>query len=160
MVHKGTNSSKRRALAGSGTLNRNARKVVDSRFRNMAFFDPEDILQVKYEMLRSVHRDGAPIQKASEDFGFSRITFYKTSQAFKEEGLAGLLPKKKGPRRAHKLNPEVMDYVDLLIEENPKIKISTIRQKLKERFGLTVHKRSIERAIGKGKKKHSKTQND
>lgn len=157
MKSKKINESKRRALRESRTLNKNADKVIDPKFRNMEFFDPHDLLQVKYEMLRSAKKEGTAIQKAAEAFGFSRITFYKASQAFKAEGLAGLLPKKKGPRHAHKLSGEVMEYVGRLIEEDPKIKISKIRQKLKKRFGLRVHKRSIERAIRKGKKKHPKT---
>ena len=153
MEGKNSNTSKRRALIQSGTLNKNADKVVDPRFRNLAFFDPNDLLQVKYEMLRSAQKEGTGILKASETFGFSRITFYKTYKAFKECGLAGLLPKKKGPRRAHKLSDEVMDFVGQLLEQKPEMKPDVIRQKIKDRFGLSVHKRSIERAIEKGKKK-------
>ena len=153
MEGKNSNTSKIRALIQSGTLNKNADKVVDPRFRNLAFFDPNDLLQVKYEMLRSAQKEGTGILKASETFGFSRITFYKTCKAFKECGLAGLLPKKKGPRRAHKLSDEVMDFVGQLLEQKPEMKPDVIRQKIKDHFGLSVHKRSIERAIEKGKKK-------
>lgn len=156
MEPKGTDASKKRSLAESGTLNRNAGRVVDPKFRNMSFFDPEDLLQVKYEMLRSAHKGEKGIQKAAEAFGLSRISFYKINKAFKERGLAGLLPKKKGPRSAHKLTAEVMEYVGSLLEEKPDIKSAQIREKLKERFGLKVHKRSIERAIQKSKKKHPK----
>ena len=153
MEAKKGNSSKRHTLMQSGTLNKNADKVADPRFRNMVFFDPNDLLQVKYEMLRSAQKEEAGILKASETFGFSRITFYKAEKAFKENGLAGLLPKKKGPRRAHKLTSEVMNFVGQLLEQKPEMKPDVIRQKIKDRFGLSVHKRSIERAIEKGKKK-------
>ncbi|MBC8421316.1 MAG: helix-turn-helix domain containing protein [Actinobacteria bacterium] len=150
-------TAKRRVLSQNNTLNKNADKVVDPKFKNAAFFDPDDLLQVKYEMLRSVQKDGAGIMKASKSFGFSRITFYKAGKAFNENGLAGLIPKKKGPRRAHKLNKEVMEFVSLLMEQKPGIKPDGIRDKIKERFNLTVHKRSIERAIDRSKKKHPKT---
>jgi len=153
MEAKKGNSSKRRTLMQSGTLNKNADKVADPRFKNLVFFDPNDLLQVKYEMLRSVQKEEAGILKASETFGFSRITFYKAEKAFKENGLAGLLPKKKGPRRAHKLTSEVMNFVGQLLEQKPEMKPDVIRQKIKNRFNLSVHKRSIERAIEKGKKK-------
>jgi len=149
-----TNAAKRRALAQNGTLNKNADKVIDSSFRNMAFFDPDDLLQVKYEMLRCAQKDGVGVLKASEAFGFSRITFYKTEKAFKEHGLAGLLPKKKGPRRAHKITGEIMEFMGQLIEQKPGIKSDGIREKIKDHFNLKVHKRSIERAIAKSKKKH------
>ncbi len=151
-IRKG-NTAKRRALDQNNTLNKNAARVVDPKFKNMAFFDPNDIVQVKYEMLRSAQKDGAGVLKASETFGFSRITFYKTGKAFKELGLAGLIPQKKGPRRAHKLSGEVMEFVRELLERKPDIKSSGIRQEIKDRFNLTVHKRSIERAIDRSKKK-------
>ena len=147
-------AAKRRALDQNNTLNKNADKVVDPKFKNIAFFDPDDIVQVKYEMLRSVQKNGAGIIKASKSFGFSRITFYKLSKAFKELGLAGLIPQKKGPRRAHKLTREVMEFVGRLLEQKSGIKSDGIRQEIKDRFDLTVHKRSIERAIDKSKKKH------
>lgn len=155
-VRKG-NTAKRRALDQNATLNKNADKVADPKFKNVAFFDPDDIVQVKYEMLRSAQKDGTGIIKASKSFGFSRITFYKASKAFKKNGLSGLLPQKKGPRRAHKLSGEVMEFVGRLIEQKPGIKSSRIRQEIKDRFDLTVHKRSIERAIDRSKKKHPKT---
>jgi len=149
--------AKRCALEQSDTLNRYADKVTDPKFKNIAFFDPDDIVQVKYEMLRSVQKDGAGIIEASKSFGFSRITFYKTGKAFNENGISGLIPKKKGPRRAHKLTGEVMEFVNRLLQQKPGIKSDVIREKIKNRFGLTVHKRSIERAIDKSKKKHSET---
>ena len=155
-VRKG-NTAKRRALDQNATLNKNADKVADPKFKNVAFFDPDDIVQVKYEMLRSAQKDGTGIQQASKSFGFSRITFYKVSKAFKKNGLSGLLPQKKGPRRAHKLSGEVMEFVGRLIEQKPGIKSSRIRQEIKDRFDLTVHRRSIERAIDRSKKKHPGT---
>ena len=153
MEAKKGNTSKRRTLMQSGTLNKNADKVADSKFKNLAFFDSNDLLQVKYEMLRSAQKEGIGILKASETFGFSRITFYKTDRAFKENGLVGLLPRKKGPRRAHKLSSEVMKFVGQLLEQKPEMKSDVIRQKIKDRFNLSVHKRSIERAIDRSKKK-------
>jgi transposase len=150
-------TAKRRALEQNATLNKNADKVADPKFKNVAFFDPDDIVQVKYEMLRSAQKDGTGIQQASKSFGFSRITFYKTGKAFNENGLAGLIPQKKGPRRAHKLTREVMEFVGRLIEQKPGIKSDGIRQEIKDRFDLTVHRRSIERAIDRSKKKHPGT---
>lgn len=153
METKKTNTSKKRALSQSGTLNRNAGKVIDPKFKNLAFFDPNDIVQVKYEMLRSAQKDSVGIIKASQTFGFSRITFYKTEKAFKENGISGLLPRKKGPRRAHKLTGKVMEFVGELLDQKPQMKSGVIRQKIKKRFGISVHKRSIERAIDRSKKK-------
>jgi transposase len=147
------NAAKRHALTQNKTFNKNADKVIDPKFKNMAFFDPNDLLQVKYEMLRCVQNDATGVLKASEAFGFSRITFYKTEKAFKEYGISGLLPKKKGPRRAHKLTGKVMEFVNRRARQKPEIKPAKLVEEIKDRFGILVHKRSIERAIQKSKKK-------
>ncbi len=149
---KGSNA-KRKILGQNGTLNKNPDKVADNNFKNIAFFDPNDIVQVKYEMLRSAQKEGVGILKASEAYGFSRISFYKIDKAFKEHGISGLLPKKRGPRSAHKLTVEIMEFVSGLIRQKPDIKSTEIKKEIKERFSITVHKRSIERAILKSKKK-------
>ena len=49
------------ALALAGALHPYPAAVVDPVFRNSAFFDPDDLLQVKYEMLRSVQVQARPV---------------------------------------------------------------------------------------------------
>ena len=46
--------SKTDALRKEGTLNSSPEKVRDPKFREGEFFDPRDLIQVKYEMLRRV----------------------------------------------------------------------------------------------------------
>ena len=154
MESKNGSTAKRKILSQNGTLNKNPDKVADNNFKNIAFFDPNDIVQVKYEMLRSTQKEGVGILKASKAYGFSRISFYKIGKAFNKYGLSGLLPKKRGPRRAHKLTGEVMEFVSELIDQKPDIRSTEIKEEIKDRFNLTVHKRSIERAIKRSKKKH------
>jgi len=154
MESKKGSTAKRKILGQNGTLNKNPDKVADNNFKNIAFFDPNDIVQVKYEMLRSAQKDGVGILKASKTYGFSRISFYKIDKVFKEHGLSGLLPKKRGPRSAHKLTVEIMEFVSELTRQKPDIKSTGIKKEIKERFSVTVHQRSIERAIKRSKKKH------
>jgi len=154
MESKKGSTAKRKILGQNGTLNKNPDKVADNNFKNIAFFDPNDIVQVKYEMLRSTQKDGVGILKASKAYGFSRISFYKIKKAFNKHGLSGLLPKKRGPRHAHKLTVEIMDFVSGLTHQKPDIKSTEIKEEIKERFSITVHQRSIERAIKRSKKKH------
>ena len=40
-------------LKANGTLNPHTRRVHDALFHDAPFFDPRDLLQVKYEMLRT-----------------------------------------------------------------------------------------------------------
>jgi len=70
-----------------------------------------------------------------------------------EEGLPGLVPKRPGPKRAHKLTDEVMAFIDELRERDSGMNAQTLRQRIAEHFGLSVHPRSIERALARREKK-------
>src|SRR5260370_29662743 len=94
---------KLRALKDSGTANPHAQDVQDPAFTDSDFFDPRDLVQVRYEMLRRVRIEGEPIADAAAGFGVSRPTFYKAQTAFERAGLAGLLPAKRGPHGPHKI---------------------------------------------------------
>lgn len=126
-------------------------------FQNSAFFDPRDFLQVKYEMLRHVSIDGAPKSETAKLFGISRPTFYEVEFAFSKNGFAGLLPQKRGPREAHKININVMAFIEKHISENQKIKAKELVKLIRSNFNISVHQRSIERAISRKKKSHNKS---
>jgi transposase len=121
-------------------------------FRGNEFFDADDLLQVKYEMLRLVEIDKAPINQAAKAFGFSRPSFYQAQAAFGQAGLAGLLPQKRGPRSGHKLTPELMSFVAQLRVAEPGISSSPLAERIAERFGVSVHPRSIDRQLRRQKK--------
>jgi transposase len=146
--------AKRRALQESDTLNPHPEKVTDTLFQEYDFFDSRDLLQVKYEMLHRVRLEGWSVKQAAKTFGFSRPAFYHAQTAFEREGVAGLLPHKRGPRGAHKLSEEVMEFVEQLCEGEPTVTGSVVAKRVNERFGVKVHPRSIERARDRRKKKH------
>ncbi len=139
-------------LRTSGTLNRNPQRVSDPLFREHAFFDAQDLVQIKYEMLRRVVHDGHSITAAAAAFGFSRPAFYQARRALEECGLAGLVPAKTGPRGAHKLNDEVMAFVLATRERDPKLRSRELVARITAQFGFTVHPRSVERALARKKK--------
>ena len=145
-------SRKRKQLAMSGTLNPTPEKVQDHLFQSYAFFDPDDALQVKYEMLRRVERDGRSVTQAAKDFGFSRRHFYALQQQFTEQGFQGLIPKKRGPKGAHKLTDAIMDFLDKAREDIPCPKAAELARRVHEHFGLSVHPRSIAKALARKKK--------
>src|SRR6516165_12261415 len=99
---------RRQALSTQGATHPRPQAVSDPLFRHSAFFDPNDLVQVKYEMLRSVEKEGRAVVEAAKAFGLSRPVFYVTQELFKREGLPGLLPHKRGPKRPHKLSDEAM----------------------------------------------------
>lgn len=141
------------ALREQGCLHPHPEKVTDEAFAASEFFDPRDLVQVKYEMLRRVRIDGQPVSHAATGFGLSRPSYYQAQAAYEEGGLPALLPKKPGPRRAHKLSAEVMAALREALAEQPELGPQDLVQLIEERFGVSVHRRSVERALARQEKK-------
>jgi transposase len=144
---------KREALREQGTLNPRPRAVTDPLFAEDSFFDPRDLVQVKYEMLRRVQSEGHSVTDAAASFGFSRPSFYQALSAFEGDGLAGLVPHKRGPKQAHKLTDEVLSFLVEIRQNEPSVQTPELVRRIQERFGTKVHSRSIERALLRTKKK-------
>ena len=148
-------ATKAQLLKQHGCLNRRPQLVCDPLFAEHDFFDREDLVQVKYEMLRRVRVDGASVSEAASRFGFSRPSFYAARERFESEGLAGFLPRRSGPQEGHKLSEEVLDFLEeVLGSEVPPPQPSQLVQRVQQRFGVRVHARSIERALDRRRKKN------
>lgn len=147
---------KEQILKKRGCLNPKSQQVKDELFEKYDFFDPKDLIQVKYEMLRRVKKNGWKIERASKTFGFSRPSFYEAQRAFEKIGIPGLIPKKRGPKLPHKLSSKVMQYMEEQIEQNHQIKAVDLSSLIKKRFGLNVHPRSIQKALEKKRKRERK----
>ena len=140
-----------RALLEEGTLNSAPEQVHDPKFEQNEFFDRRDIVQVKYEMLRRVSVENASVAGASEEYGVSRPTYYQTKANFEKSGLAGLVPQKRGPRGPHKLQGEVLAFVEQQLVPGEPVRARELAKLVQQEFGLNLHPRTIERAIA-GKK--------
>lgn len=141
------------ALRQHGSLNPHPQRVSDPLFASTDFFDPRDLVQVKYEMLRRVSAEGQSVVQSAKAFGLSRPSFYQAQAALQREGLAGLLGKKRGPRRAHKLGTEVMSFIGDLLSQEPALSSAQLVARVEQRFELQVHPRSVERALLRREKK-------
>jgi len=64
-------------------------------------------------------------------------------------GLAGLVPARPGPRRAHKLTEVVVAFAQGLLVDDPSLSSSDLATAIGDRFGITVHPRSVERALAR-----------
>lgn len=142
-------------LRAHGALNPRPEGITDEEFLSSDFFDARDLVQVKYEMLRRVSRQGQSVCQAAAAFGFSRPSFYQARAALTKGGLPGLLPRRRGPRGAHKLTKEVMEYIEEVLAEADSLRGPQLAEKVKDRFGLSVHPRSIERALARWREKKS-----
>lgn len=146
---------KTESLKKYGALNPHPQKVVEKAFSDsgIEFFDPRDLVQVKYEMLRSVEKEGSSVKHASEVFGFSRPAFYLAQAQFKQEGVTGLSKKRPGPKSAHKLTEDIRSFIEEKVIEGKPLRARKLAPLIKERFGKDVHPRTIERAVTPNKKK-------
>ena len=139
--------AKAAALAASGTLNSDPQKVTDPAFTAGGFFDPADLLQVKYEMVRQVEVEGVPVSAAARAFGFARQSVYNARAALAAGGLAALIPDKPGPKGGHKLTGPVLDHLESLLEQDPRLTFGELAAQAAQRFGIQVHPRSVRRAL-------------
>jgi transposase len=104
-------------------------------------------------MLRRVQSEGHSVTGAATAFGFSRPSFYQALEAFQEGGLVGLVPHKRGPKQAHKLNDEVLAFLVQTRQKEPLVPTPELVRLIQERFGTRVHRRSIERSLLRHQKK-------
>jgi transposase len=147
------NAAKVQTLRQQGLLNPHPETVTDPLFQTGDFFDAQDLLQVKYEMLRRVEIDKAPVTDAAAAFGLSRPAFYQAQRAVAQQGLAGLIPRKRGPRGAHKLTPAVLGFVLQQRAASPPLTIAELITGIQQQFGVAVHRRTIERHLVRQEKK-------
>jgi transposase len=139
------------ALRHARTLHTHPDQVSDPLFTSgSTFFDPRDLMQVKYECLRRVRVEGDSVTHATSVFAISRPTFYAAQSAWEHAGLIGLLPQQTGPRQAHKLTEEIMLLLLPLAETMSSVQLAMW---LRDQHHVIVHPRSIERALARSAKK-------
>jgi transposase len=102
-------------------------------------------------MLRRHTAENMSILAAAAAFGVSRPTFYQAQAAFQQSGLAGLLPNPRGPKGGHKVTADVLDYVANLRSADPNLTTVQCIQAVQQRFGGSIHRRTLERAQSKKK---------
>jgi len=148
---------KEAALAEARCLNPHPERVTDAEFLASDFFDARDAAQVKYEMVRRVKADGAPVTEAATAFGYSRPSYYQAATALEASGLEGLVPARPGPRGGHKLTEEILAWAEEQLAADPALRPAQLAGPIEESFGVRVHPRSIERALARYRGRHSKS---
>jgi transposase len=131
-----------------GTLHPNPEKVRADLLEKSPFFDANDLMQMKYEMLRSVSVDQQSIAEAAYTFGLSRVAYYHAQEQYQKNGIAGLLPRRRGPKHPHKFTPEVMSFIEAqlaAVDQRPDWHL--LSKQIEDRFGINTHPRSVERAV-------------
>jgi transposase len=153
MPKRKRHDAKAEVLRKQGALNAHPESVEEPLFRDSPFFDPRDLVQLRYEMLRAVSKDGRVVSEVAGQFGCSRPTYYKALDDFDEKGLVGLLPKKRGPRGGHKLSGEVLDFVEAQLQGDSSLLGEELADRVRRRFGVEVHASSVRRALSRREKR-------
>ena len=144
------------ALRESRCLNPHPEHVADEAFLADGFFDARDAAQVKYEMVRRVSVDGAPVTATAAAFGYSRPSYYQAAAALAESGLDGLVPARPGPRGGHKLTAQILHWAEAQLAADPALRPAALAAPIAGEFGVRVHPRSIERALAR-RREHPKS---
>lgn len=145
--------SKKAALRSAGALHPNPNAIRDEAFVQGDFFDPNDLVQVKYEMLRRHREEQKTVAEVARAFGTSRQAFYSAKALFDSQGIPGLIPKRRGPRGAHKCTEEVLDFAEQWRDEHPAEGTVRLSEAIEQHFGIRINPRSIDRALVRRKKK-------
>jgi transposase len=145
----GRGRSKTDALIEEGTFNASADKVRDPKFSGSEFFDPQDAVQVRYEMLRRVSVDKASVTEVSVEYGVSRPTYYQAKANFDAAGVAGLVPAKPGPHGPHKIDQDVMAFLEAHLVSGEPVRARELAKLLRRDLEINLHPRTIERALKK-----------
>ena len=139
---------KRRALRAQGALNPAPEQVLAEPFRSHPeFFDAEDRLQVRYEMLRGPAQGEMSVVEACRLFAVSRQTFYTLRRAFQARGIAGLAEGKRGRKGPVKASPEVVEFVRDAKARDATASGAQLARLVAERFGISLHRRTVERLL-------------
>jgi len=76
MPQRDPDLDKRSALQATGTLHPHPAAVIAPLFQDSDFFDPADLVQVKYEMLRRVLVDHGPVTHSARPNSASPDRFF------------------------------------------------------------------------------------
>ena len=145
----GSRQTKIDALIEEGTFNPASERVRDPKFNGSEFFDPQDAVQVRYEMLRRVSVDRLSVTEASDEYGVSRPTYYQAKASFDAAGVAGLVPAKPGPRGPHKINDAVLAFLEAQRIPGEPLRARELAKLLRRDLDIELHPRTIERALKK-----------
>lgn len=149
---------KEKFLEAAGVLNPHPERVTDEKFqRPDRFFDALDKAQVKYEMLRVHGVDEESVSGAARRFGYTRESFYKILERFKSEGILGLADRKRGRKGPVKLTGEILEFVHTQRKADPQLSGARLAQMVAERYGVELHRRTVEKAAREASGSQKKT---
>ena len=141
--------TKRVFLEKEGVLNPKPERVSHPLFETLDFFDPFDLPQVRYEMIRSARVEKIPVAEACKLFGFSREYFYKLERSFMERGYVAMLGSTMGRRPIIALNQEIINFITHRKIKEPGLSGEKLRQEIQQLYNVDCSRRTVERIVEK-----------
>lgn len=112
------------------------RRISDPRFISGSFFNPDDSVQVRYEMLRRVENGESTVKDATAMYGYSRQAYYDFREAFGKGGMIALAAKKAGPKGPRKMTDEVKKFFTDYLLVHPRATGAELCRELKASTGV------------------------
>ncbi len=141
--------TKKKFLEQEGLLNPKPERVSHPLFESLDFFDPLDLPQIRYEMIRAGRVENISVADACKLFGFSREYFYKLERAFMARGYVALLGSTMGRRPIIALNQEVANFIVHRKIEEPKVSGESLRLEIRQNYNVDCSRRTVERIVEK-----------
>ena len=140
---------KKKFLEQEGLINPKPERVSHPLFETLNFFDPRDLPQVRYEMIRAARVENITVAKACKLFGFSREYFYKLERSFMVRGYVALLGSTMGRRPIIALNQEIVNFIVHRKVEQSTISGERLRQEIQKIYHVDCSRRTVERIVEK-----------
>lgn len=106
----------------------------------------EDKVLLRYEMLREQIATKASIESISQKYGYNPRHFYWCRNRFQENGIAGLVERRPGPKNPHKIKPNIEKRILELRKKN--LSIYEISDQL-EKQNLKLTPKSVDNVLNK-----------
>ena len=145
------------ALREARCLNPHPQDVTDEAFLAADFFDARDAVQVKYEMVRRVKADGAPVTAAAAAFGYSRAVLLRGGRrAGASPGWTGWCRPSPGRGAATSSPRRSWRAPSSSWQPTRRCRPAGLPDPSPRRFGVRVHPRSVERALARRRERTPK----
>lgn len=138
---------KRKILKETRAWNPHPERVKADLFKAHPFFDPEDKVQVKYEMLRAREVEGEGLSETCLKFGFSRESYRHILERFRLEGLAGLFGHKPGRKGPVKATERVQDFIHGERSQDGSLTADELVSRCGEQCGVSLSRRTVFRIL-------------
>lgn len=142
-----TDNPKADFLQAEGLKNPKPERVLHPLFQTLDFFDPLDLPQVRYEMLRAARSDTVNVTEACRLFGFSREHFYQLERDFMAKGYVSLLGAPRGRRPLIAVNQEIVNFIAHRKMADPRLTGDDLRKEIQRLYHIECSRRTVERVI-------------